>query len=79
MSETHENGGPAFPFTVELEGGATGYHRGMSLRDWFAGQAAAAVINGLIAQGISTSPDDAPGVASAAYDLADAMLEARRS
>ena len=52
------NGGPAFP-------GGTG----MSLREWFAGQALA---------GIAESYWDAPDLAAKkAYELADAMLAER--
>lgn len=73
MSE-RDNGGPAFP--TQLDYGPNGTHTidGMSLRDWFAGQAMA----GWLA---SYGPDDAvkpKGVAELAYQVADAMLEARK-
>jgi hypothetical protein len=58
------DGGPAFP---------TRYHEdmhGMTLRDWFAGQA----LQGLLA---STKTSDGLAIAKDAYILADAMLRAR--
>lgn len=65
----HTDGGPAFPHDNQGLGGA---HRiaqpGMSLRDWFAGQA----LVGLLAKhsiGVNR--------AEQAYWLADAMLAAR--
>ena len=68
------NGGPAFPITGPDETWEeTG---GMSLRDWFAGQA--------IDRMISLCQDrdggwDVHAVAAGAYQLADALLEARKS
>lgn len=63
------DGGPAFPFTWAGQ-------EGMSLRDWFAGQALPGLI-GLMA--VATKiPDDVEQVtAKAAYALADAMLKER--
>jgi hypothetical protein len=64
---TINDGGPAFPFQ-------DGYGRvsGMTLRDWFAGQALA---------GLTADPDmpDAARCAALAYAYADAMLRARES
>ena len=58
-----QDGGPAFPQT---------YAPGMSLRDWFAGQALA---------GLSANRDwgdiEWDGVVRAAYDAADAMIAER--
>jgi hypothetical protein len=65
MSKT-DDGGPAFPVTWDFVDGETG----MSLRDWFAGQALA----GLAAMDADCGP---AGLASDAYRLADAMLAAR--
>ena len=63
------DGGPAFPTDAYHEEHLQ--HEGMRLRDWFAGQALA----GMIAdQSIRDSPE---GFARVAYDIADAMLEAR--
>ena len=76
------DGGPAFPrppFTpgqplhdsaADAGFAATG-HSGMTLRDWFAGQALA----GLMAH--PTAEFTAKGGAAIAYEFADAMLRAR--
>jgi hypothetical protein len=61
------DGGPAFP---PMHNPDT-HQSGMSLRDWFAGQALA---------GLLADPNvlgGAPEVANTAYRFADAMLEAR--
>lgn len=73
------DGGPAFPEAVAIGPSGDVYPGmgGMSLRDWFAGQAAAAIIGGICAQGRSTDSERAPLVARSAYLLADAMLAAR--
>jgi hypothetical protein len=60
------NGGPAFPFD-----GYYGETYGMTLRDWFAGQALAGLIADPSRDG---SADDR---ARYAYAYADAMLRAR--
>jgi len=51
------------------------YEEGMTLRDWFAGQA----INATIAAVLETNPPGKPheNVAMLVYQLADAMLAAR--
>lgn len=61
------DGGPAFPRGE--------YSRGMSLRDWFAGQ----VLTGFFAdRGLAYfSEDDRTKLAATAYELADAMLAER--
>jgi hypothetical protein len=72
-----DGGGPAFPaqpafhYTgLEL---TTAEQKGMSLRDWFAGQALLA-----IAAGGASAADAAPKtVARNAYRIADAMIEHR--
>ena len=78
MSEKINDGGPAFSQAAD----ATGYpaHTGMSLRDWFAGQA----LSGILAGGFAdTIPhDDVNGgrdVAFFAYQYADAMLKVREA
>lgn len=90
MGERIEDGGPAFPKPLDPYPNAQGMEsgsQGMSLRDWFAGQALA----GLIAPLIAADPaaiaraavaDGFTGrfpeyVAMRAYEQADAMLKAR--
>ena len=71
MSKSIPTGGPAFPVECNIENGFRD-DTGMTLRDWFAGQA----LMGLMASERAT--DDAqyqPDVAAdRAYRMADAML-----
>jgi hypothetical protein len=66
------DGGAAFP-SSEKCGDGTHYHShvGMSLRDWFAGQALNAII------GIGTNRDDPSKMVKVSYQFADAMLAER--
>lgn len=71
-------GGPAFPepFAISPTGDTYPAYSGMTLRDWFAGQALA----GMVASGITIDMDgDVLGIGRArtAYALADAMIAAR--
>ena len=70
-----DNGGPAFPLAASFND-----HKvyGMSLRDWFAGQALTAVIRrgGAYLPSVDDTPEDY--FARAAYAQADAMIAARR-
>jgi len=61
-------GGPAFPTVA----GQVVYSNGMTLRDWFAGQVIAGVKG--------WHPADRKGKSAAviAYEIADAMVEARQ-
>lgn len=63
-----DDGGPAFPNALGPEDFE---QKGMTLRDWFAGQA--------LAQYLATMPSDATyaELAEKCYRAADAMLEAR--
>ena len=80
MTKHIEDGGPAFAYGNPEQGGDAG----MSLRDWFAGQALAATItatsagqhNTLNGKPVGMSIYDA--MAMDAYALADAMLRARK-
>ena len=68
-----EDGGPAFPYVEPPT--TCSVNLGMSLRDWFAGQA----LTGLIA--LASDPDSeilSLGICQDAYRLADSMLEARK-
>ena len=70
---TPKDGGPAFPAVKMRENGSPECTEGMTLRDWFAGQA----LNGLIA-----CPDiqisSLSGYAQQAYRQADAMIVERK-
>jgi hypothetical protein len=69
--DTKDDGGPAFPGPTFSQGGhPTGHGMGMTLRDWFAGQALA---SGAFADSTKSFADDA----EAAYKWADAMIAAR--
>lgn len=75
MSKKIDDGGEAFPIPG-MEHGPVPPTPGMSLRDWFAGQALA-LIN--YAGLRSTSTERAPiNAARMAYELADAMIAQRK-
>lgn len=76
-------GGPAFPVFPETGGGHAAAFQGMNLRDYFAAKA----MQGLLSDGSAINedtgkklsiPDDAALIAVVAYDIADAMLKARK-
>jgi len=72
MSEIGHNGGPAFPITQTnpRNGVILEHWPGMSLRDWFAGQALTAAL--------TLSPPVLPEqIAAVAYAIADAMMVVR--
>ena len=73
------DGGPAFP----SEQGCTPdglwnqtFERGMSLRDWIAGQIAAGMAAHSGTSGISYGPGE---IAGRSYEVADALLKAREA
>jgi hypothetical protein len=66
-------GGPAFPISIPGVGDNGAY--GMSLRDWFAGHAMAAALG----NDFSGAEPYIDRVATAAYEMADAMLRARKT
>lgn len=81
-TETIAHGGPAFPTIHTIDGNwvpdPRPEHMGMSLRDYFAAQALA----GLLAENaIANRPSRLASydVASRAYEMADAMLDARET
>jgi hypothetical protein len=63
---TIKDGGKAFP--------SGSYDKGMSLRDWFAGQALVGLLSGQFAE---WSRDNFSALPVEAYGIADAMLAAR--
>jgi hypothetical protein len=76
MNEQIDDGGPAFPDDSQHN-----YTGGMTLRDYFA----AAALTGICAhptaikQGMEQTGDEAPQFAAdSAYEVADAMLAARK-
>ena len=71
--KTTNHGGPAFPVESPRFDGE-GHQSGMTLRDWFAGQALAGIVQGLM-KGIRF--EDIPKLATDCYGIADAMLAAR--
>lgn len=71
MSAPIKDGGPAFPVTGMTGLGAVVKAGGMTLRDWFAGQALA----GWLADPTATAEPEA--VAKHMYKYADAMLAER--
>lgn len=78
---TKHDGGAAFPIPHSNEPGAYEAETGMSLRDWFAGQALAGIFAGGFADtvphdDVSNGTASSP-VACFAYLYADAMLAAR--
>lgn len=87
-----KTGGPAFPVEVEYNDGEPigrqtspvhGFATGLSIRDWFAGQAMQAMFAGPGARDVADRDDRydetnwAQVVASNAYEMADAMLAER--
>jgi hypothetical protein len=95
MSDTLKDGGPAFPCgpfgdTMHGEAGRQWHQHdrmpGMSLRDWFAGQALSGNLASQckssfwafnVIQNEENNKEALQGVARLCYDLADAMLAQR--
>ena len=83
MSDNEKpTGGPAFPgqMPTGYDPRSGNYFVGMTLRDYFAGQAMQAILS--LRQNYLTAGKEAPGkegrfLAQAAYEQADAMLAAR--
>jgi len=74
MSDKIEDGGPAFPWREEDGAGGYYQHVGMSLRDWFAGQALLWCLSEF-----GGNAEDMMDVGEAAYQVADSMLAARKA
>jgi DNA-directed RNA polymerase delta subunit len=77
MSTQINDGGLAFPLNGHM--GADGHFielptNGMTLRDWFAGQA---IMSATMMENQSRKEPTYKGIATRAYMLADAMIEAR--
>lgn len=67
-----DKGGSAFPWSREYE-----VDKGMTLRDWFAGQALSGLMAAHTADGDWTAMGAEDYAASTAYKAADAMLKER--
>ena len=86
MSTVADDGGPAFPGQLMDFQPHTGNQVvrdqwfGMTLRDWFAGQALSHIGNEYVACGDITpqAQDHAKTLAAHAYNIADAMIAARK-
>lgn len=73
---TKQDGGPAFPPMHSPDN----HPSGMSLRDWFAGQALSCISFGMMKSGYEEGVPPAEiyaGLSRASYGIADAMLAER--
>lgn len=76
-----DDGGPAFPHTVKNDDGTYfACESGISIRDWFAGQALAGLLSHSFEDGSDFLHETGPDAAAyQAYRMADAMLAARKA
>lgn len=77
---TKDTGGNAFPAMAHEPGAGIDYREGMSLRDWFAGQAMAAMAVHTLesCREDNKHPQEGAEILSmASYKLADAMIAER--
>jgi hypothetical protein len=74
MINIPKDGGPAFPRPASEAYPKYGQQDGMTLRDWFAGQALAGILINYTTQKFGVKDSD---VAQHAYIFADAMLAER--
>ena len=79
MSDTTNNGGPAFPASYYTDDGEWAKRDGMTLRDYFAAKAMPACYAEYCTHANIQGFDEGwnMGVALDAYAMADAMLKAR--
>ena len=83
MIDTTNNGGPAFP-EIRIRGGDNYnlpmklYYGGMTLRDYFAAKAVSQII-ATCANDTTHGMSEADYFAGRAYEIADAMLKARKN
>lgn len=71
-----DDGGPAFPVDLSIENGSN--HQGMSLRDYFAGQALVGILGGRKLPLDQAKPGSDRDMSVTAYEIADAMIAARK-
>ena len=76
-----EDGGPAFPSKCAgtIDGRDVVKHQGMTLRDWFAAKAIQGLLGGPNITIAGPVQSVAAGLAVRAYEIADAMLAARKA
>ena len=72
-----DNGGPAFPCDRIIQQEEAHSSPGMTLRDYFAAKAMAAMVSGHFSYYGHENYWDRESIADQAYELADAMLAAR--
>jgi hypothetical protein len=72
-----DDGGPAFPHVADFGADDRSMVSGLSLRDWFAGQALSGWLASFGPEAL-LSEENRPALAQFAYNLADHMLEARK-
>ena len=81
MSDQIEDGGSAFPTTPENKTRLSGNGgTGMTLRDWFAGQAMQGLVSKMTEnreEAINNGVTDPAWEAELSYEIADAMLKVR--
>ena len=70
----HDNGGPAFPDPARASGHCM--DTGMTMRDWFAGQALIGIINACAMDARVRGETSEMLFARKAYSVADAMIAA---
>ena len=79
MTDTKNDGGPAFPVTFEhSDGQATAELFGMTLRDYFAAKALAPCMYICTNDTLDEGETRAQLFVRKAYEMADAMLKARQ-
>jgi hypothetical protein len=73
------DGGSAFPVVWDFGTGERGVNEGMTLRDYFAAKAMPSLVQEELVNGIwkHMCPAAMIGIASVAYEMADAMLKER--
>lgn len=74
MTDTTKTGGPAFPHPEPRDPSFSTVAPGMTLRDWFAGQALAGEITDYRGTDAALFAD---AIAARCYAIADAMIAAR--
>jgi hypothetical protein len=77
MSEPIDDGGHAYPTLFTTPDIGSGL-KGMTLRDWFAGQAMQGMLSNPANYGSSHEWRDDATVAEQAYEIADDMIKARK-